>query len=328
MKRRHLLGLLGGAVGSSMAGGLAIAAGRGEPPRIAILLYGSLLQHDFPEHPLLVGLRDVGLVGGKTATVMVREAEGHPERLPQLAGELVAENPDIIITAGPQPIAAVKNATATIPIVMAIVSDPVTYGFVDGLARPGGNLTGLSMVNTELSSKRLELLRDTAPEIARVAVFTDPSMGPQGLPETTAAARALGLELQLLPMTAAEIERGFVDAERGRAQALLVMPTPFYNLPEVRRRIAALAIQHRLPSMCEEISYVRDGCLLSYGPDFPAMWRRSAVYADKILKGAKPADLPVEQPTKFNFFVSLKTAKALGLTVPQSVLARADEVIE
>jgi putative ABC transport system substrate-binding protein len=211
---------------------------------------------------------------------------------------------------------------------MAVISDPVTYGFVDSLARPGGNLTGLSMVNTELSSKRLELLKETAPEITRVAVFTDPSMGPQGLPETTVAAHALGLELQLLPLTAGEIERGFVEAERGRAQALLVMPTPFYNLPEVRRRLGALALQYRLPSMCEELSYVRDGCLLSYGPDFPAMWRRSAVYVDKILKGAKPADLPVEQPTRFNFFVSLNTAKSLGLSIPQAILQRADEVIE
>jgi putative ABC transport system substrate-binding protein len=132
----------------------------------------------------------------------------------------------------------------------------------------------------------------------------------------------------LLPLTSGEIERGFVEAERGRAQGLLVMPTPFYNLPEVRRRLGALALQYRLPSMCEEISYVRDGCLLSYGPDFPAMWYRSAVYVDKILKGARPADLPVEQPTKFNFFVSLKTAKALSLTVPPSILLRANEIIE
>jgi putative ABC transport system substrate-binding protein len=328
VKRRLLLAFLGGSAITSLMTSGSMAASRGEAPRIAILLYGSLQQHPGPEHPLLLGLRDVGLVDGKTATILMREAEGHPERLPQLAGELVAQNPDIIVTAGPQPIAAVKNATSTIPIVMAIVSDPVTYGFVDGLARPGGNLTGLSMVNTELSSKRLELLKETAPEIARVAVFTDPSMGPQGLPETTAAARLLGLELQVLSLTAEEIERGFAEAERGRAQALLIMPTPFYNLPEVRRQLGALAIQHRLPSMCEELAYVQDGCLLSYGPDFPAMWRRSAVYVDKILKGAKPADLPVQQPTQFKFVVSLKTAKAMGIGVPAAVLARADEVIE
>ena len=224
----------------------------------------------------------------------------------------------MIVTAGPQPIAAVKNATATIPIVMAIVSDPVTYGFVDSLSRPGGNLTGLSMVNTELSSKRLELLKEAVPDIARVAVFTDPTMGTQGLTETASTARVLGLELQVLRLTAGEIERGFVQAE----------PTPFYNLGEVRQRLGALALRYRLPSMCEEIAFVRDGCLLSYGPDFGAMWRRSAVYVDKILKGAKPADLPVEQPTKFELFVNMNTAKALRLTVPQSILARADEVIE
>jgi putative tryptophan/tyrosine transport system substrate-binding protein len=328
MRRRALILLGGIAIAWLGHNGSVLAAGPGKPPRIAILLYNSLQQHPGPEHPVLLGLRDVSLVDGTTATILVREADGHPERLPQLAAELVAERPDVIITAGPQPIAAVKNATNSIPIVMAIVSDPVTYGFVDGLAHPGGNLTGLSMVNTELSSKRLELLKEAAPAITRVAVFTDPTMGPQGLTETAGAARLLGLELQVLPLTAGEIERGFVEAQRAQAQALLVMPTPFYNLPDVRRRLGAMAIGHRLPSICEEISYVRDGCLLSYGPDFPAMWRRSAAYVDKILKGAKPADLPVEQPTQFNFFVNLNTAKALGLTIPQSILTRADEVIE
>ena len=329
MRRRLFLALFAGTVITSIVPiALAVAAGRGEPARIGILLYGSLQQHPGPEHPVLLGLRDVGLVDGKTATILVREAEGRPERLPQLVAELVAQNPDIIVTAGPQPIAAVKNATATIPIVMAIVSDPVTYGFVDSLAHPGGNLTGLSMVNTELSSKRLELLKEMAPEISRVAVFTDPSMGPQGLPETAAAARLLGLELQVLPLASGEMELGFAQAERGRAQALLIMPTPFYNLPEVRRQLGALAIQHRLPSMCEELAYVHDGCLLSYGPDFAAMWRRSAVYVDKILKGARAAALPVEQPTKFSFFVNLKTAKAIGIDVSAAILVRADEVIE
>jgi putative ABC transport system substrate-binding protein len=206
--------------------------------------------------------------------------------------------------------------------------DPVTYGFVASLPHPGGNLTGLSMVNTELSSKRIELLKEIAPGITRIAVFTDPTMGPQGLPETAAAARALGLELQVLELTGAAIEHGFAEAERGRAQALLVMPTPFYNLPDVRGRIGRLALQYRLPSMCEEVSYVRDGCLLSYGPDFTTMWHRSAIYVLKILQGAKPAELPVEQPTKFNFFINLNTAKALGLTVPPILLAMADEVIE
>ena len=328
MKRRALFLLPCIAIAWLGDGGSVLAAGSGEPPRIAILLYYSLLQHPGQEHPVLLGLRDVGLVDGKSATILVREAKGHPERLPQLAAELVAQKPNVIVTAGPQPVAAAKNATGTIPIVMAIVSDPVTYGFVDGLAHPGGNLTGLSMVNTELSSKRLELLKETAPAITRVAVFTDPTMGPQGLNETAVAARSLGLELQVLPLAAGEIERGFVEAERGQAQALLVMPTPFYNLPEVRQRLGALALEHRLPSICEEISYVRDGCLLSYGPDFSWMWRRSAVYVDKILKGAKPADLPVEQPTQFNFFVNQKIAHALGLTIPPSILARADEVIE
>jgi putative ABC transport system substrate-binding protein len=246
-------------------------------PVIGVLLYGTKLPNQ--EHPLIAGLRDVGLLDGRTASILVREAEGRTERLPQLASELVAAKPDVIVTAGPQPIKAVKDATSTIPIVMAIVSDPMTYGFVQSLPHPGGNLTGLSMV-------------------------------------------------QVLPLTAAEIEQGFAEAKRGQAQALLVMPTPFYNLPEVRQKLGTFAVQYGLPSMCEEISYVRDGSLMSYGPDFSAMWGRSAVYVDKILKGAKPSELPVQQPTKFELFINLKTAKALGLSVPQSLLARADEVIE
>ena len=322
MRRRDLL-ILGGA---AAAWPLTARAQQKPMPVIGVLLYGA--KSPDQEHPLLAGLREVGLMDGKTATILVREAEGEAERLPRLAAELVTAKPDVLVTAGPQPIRAAKEATSTIPIVMAIVSDPVTYGFVASLARPAGNLTGLSMVNTELSSKRIELLREFQPSIFRVVVFTDPSMGPQGLDETAAAARALGLDLQILPLAATEIDHGFAEAKRGQAQALLVMPTPFYNLPEIRRKLGGLALQHGLPSMCEEISYVRDGCLASYGPDFSAMWRRSAVYVDKILKGAKPGELPVEQPTKFELFVNLQTAKALNLTVPQSLLARADEVIE
>lgn len=327
MNRRTPLLIAIGAV-ITLACVSATVANAAERPRIGILLYYSLAQHPGSEHPVLLGLRDAGLIDGKTATVLVREAEGHPERLPRLAAELLAEKPDVLVSAGPQPIAALKNATATIPIVMAIVSDPVTYGLVANLAHPGGNLTGMSMVNTELSSKRLELLKEVAPAIGRVAVFTDPTMGEQGLPETAAASRALGLELQVLPLTADEIERGFVEADRGRAEALMVMPTPFYNIPRVRQRLGTLAVQHRLPSMCEEISFVRDGCLLSYGPDFAAMWRRSGVFVAKILKGAAPADLPIEQPTMFHLFANQNTAKALGLTLPPSILARAEEVIE
>src|SRR4029077_9851971 len=207
------------------------------------------------------------------------------------------------ITAGPQAVQAAKNATTTIPIVFAIISDPVTYGVVASLARPGGNVTGLSMANTVLSSKRLELLREVAPGIARVAVFTDPTMGPQGLPETKAAAAFLGLDLQVLNTTPTELEHAFADAQQGRAQALLIMPTPFFNVREIRQQLAEQALRQKLPSMCEEVSYVHDGCLLSYGPDFAEMWRRSTIYVDKILKGAKPADLPVEQPTKYSLFV-------------------------
>jgi putative ABC transport system substrate-binding protein len=325
MRRRDLLGLLGVA---AAVGPLAARADQRAMPVIGILLYNSLTKYSETVHPLILGLRGVGLIDGQTATILVRGADGRPESLPQLAAELIAAKPDILVSAGPQPIAALKSATATIPIVMAIVSDPVTYGFAQSLAHPGGNLTGMSMQNTELSSKRIELLREASPEIARIAVLTDPTMGPQGLPETSAAARALNLDLQVLPLSPDNIEQGFVEAERGKAQALLVMPTPFYNIPSVRQRLAGLALRYRLPSMCEEVSYVRDGCMMSYGPDFSAMWRRSAVYVDKILKGTKPADLPIEQPTKFDFFINLATAKGLGVTIPPLLISRADEVIE
>jgi putative tryptophan/tyrosine transport system substrate-binding protein len=323
-----MLGGSGGLLLSVPARGEPAAVISNRPARIGLLLYNSRPQYPSEEHPFFIGLRDIGLVDGRNVTVLVREAEGHVERLPQLGAELVAAKPDIIVTAGPQPIRAMKDATSSIPIVMAIVSDPVTYGFAASLAHPGGNLTGMSMVNTELSSKRLQLLKEATPGISRVAVLTDPTMGPQGLPETESAARALGLELQILTVTAGQINHGFGEAERGRAEALLVMPTPFYNLPEVRSRIGEVAVRYRLPSMCEEISYVRDGCLLSYGPDFAAMWRHSATYVDKILRGGSPGDLPIEQPTRFNLFVNLNTAKALGLRIPQTLLIRVDEVVQ
>ena len=301
--------------------------GSKRPVRIGILLSSSRMFLP-AEHPVFGGLRDVGLVDGRNATVLVRDADGDARRMPQLARELVAAQPDIIISAGPPAVQALKLATTTIPIVFAIISDPVAYGIVASFARPGGNLTGLSMVNTELSGKRLELLKELSPKITRIAVVTDPALGPQGLPETKMTAQRLGLELQIIESSPTELEHAFAEARRGGAQAVLVMPTPFYNITSIRHYLAEQAVQSRLPSMCEEISYVRDGCLLSYGPDFIEMWRRSAVYVDKILKGANPADLPVEQPTKFNLFVNQKTAKSLGITIPVTMLARADEVFD
>ena len=325
--RRLLLAALLGVFGGSVARGQAGVPDRDRPARIGILLSNARIFAP-AEHPVFVGLREAGWLDGQNATLILRDAEGQAGRLPQLAADLVATNPDVIITAGPQAVLAAKNATSTIPTVFAIISDPVTYGVVASLAHPGGNLTGLSMVNTVLSSKRLELLREVAPGITRVAVFTDPTMGPQGLPETKAAAASLGLDLQVLNTRPPEVESAFAEALQGRAQALLIMPTPFFNVREIRQQLAELALRQKLPSMCEEVAYVRDGCLLSYGPDFAEMWRRSAIYVDKILKGAKPADLPVEQPTKYSLFVNLKTATALGLIIPPAILARAEEVIE
>lgn len=325
MRRRELIALAGAA---ALLGSAAGRAQPGRQPRIGILLPNDRRQFGGPDHPAILGLRDFGLIDGKTATILVRQAEGHLARLPDLARELVAFRPTVLVTAGPQAIEALRKATSTIPIVMAIVGDPVTEGFVKTLAHPGGNMTGLSMLNTELSGKRLELLKEAVPTATRVAAFFEPTTGRSGLSETVAAARPLGLELQVLTVASGDIAQGFAAAAQGRAQALLVMPSAFYNNSRVRPRLGALALQYRLPSMCEAVSYVRDGCLSSYGPDFAAMWRRSAYYVDKILKGAKPADLPVEQPTKFVLAVNLKTAKALALALPPILLAQAGEVVE
>ena len=256
------------AIGWNLAWGQSTIPGRDRPARIGVLFYSSRVNGP-AEHPLFVGLREVGLLDGRNATLIIRDAEGQPERLPQLAAELVAAGPDVIITAGPQAVQAAKAATTTIPIVFAIISDPISYGVVASLAHPGGNLTGLSMVNTLLTSKRLELLKETAPWIARVAVFTDPTMGKQGLPETTIAAHALGLDLRIRNTPPTEFDRAFAEALSDDAQALLIMPSPFFNIHELRQHMAEQALRQKLPSMCEEVSYVRAALsVVRRDPDF------------------------------------------------------------
>ena len=275
-------------------------------------------------------LRELGHVEGKTFVLELRHSETKFERLPELARELVGLKMDVIVTATDVAIAAVKRETRTIPIVMAFSTDPVGTGFVTSLAHPGGNVTGISSISAELSGKRLELLREVVPGLSRVAFLWNPDVRGSLLDykETQATARSLRLELQSVEVSSVEdLDRAFSAMTSQRAQALILAagnPVTFSK----RAEVASFTQRHRLPSMYGTKEYVDAGGLMSYGPSVPGMYRRAAIYVDKILKGAKPADLPVEQPTKFELVINLKTAKALGLTLPQSLLQRADQVIQ
>jgi putative ABC transport system substrate-binding protein len=273
-------------------------------------------------------LRELGYVEGKTVVLEVRYGEARPERLPELARELVSLKMDVIVAGADGGIAALKRETQTIPIVMGNSSDPVGTGFVTSLARPGGNVTGLSTMSPELSGKRLELLREAVPGLSRVAFLWNPDVRGNVLDykETEGAARSLRLALQSVEVSRAEdLDRAFSAVTNERAQALVLPANPigFVN----RGRIASFAQRNRLPTMSAQREYVDAGGLMSYGHSLTDMFRRAAIYVDKILKGAKPAELPVEQPTKFEMVINLKTAKALGLTIPQSLIRRADQVI-
>jgi putative ABC transport system substrate-binding protein len=262
-----------------------------------------------------------------------RDAEGKLERLPALAAELVALKVDVIVSAGGTPPAlAAKQATRTLPIVFAFAGDPVKSGLVTSLARPGGNVTGSSMLGTaELVGKRLELLTQAVPGVSRVAVLRHPGFVSEradkdNLKAIDAAARALGVRLQVVEARGpADIDKAFADMTRARAGALAVTGSPMFTTE--RRRLVDLAAKNRLPAVYESREDVDAGGLMAYGPNWADLFRRAATYVDKILKGTKPADLPVEQPTKFELVINLKAAKTLGITIPQSLLARADEVI-
>ncbi len=278
------------------------------------------------------GLRDLGYVEGRNVVIEYRDAEGKPERFPALAAELVALNVDIIVAPITLTAVAAKQVTRTLPIVFATAGDPVGSGLVTSLARPGGNATGLSILAPELVGKRLELLKQAVPEVSRVAVLWRPgSMGERMdkdmLKEADGAARALGVRLHLVEARGpADFDRAFADITRARAAALTVFGSTMFS--NERRRLVDLAAKNRLPAVYTSREFVDAGGLLSYGPNAADLYRRAATYVDKILKGAKPADLPVEQPTKFELVINVKTAKALGLTLPQSLLQRADEVIQ
>jgi putative ABC transport system substrate-binding protein len=275
-----------------------------------------------------LGLRELGYVEGKNILLELRFTEGDSQREHAVAADLVRLNVDVIVTVGSNATRAAKQATATIPIVMTQDPDPVGNKFVASLGRPGGNITGLSNLNRELSGKRLELLKEILPRLSRVAVFgtsTQPGH-PQARKETELAGVALGVKLQYLDvLKPKDIEVAFRAAAKGRAEAILALGGAVLNLQ--RSQVVELAAKRRLPAMYSVRSYVEGGGLMSYGVSITDLDRRAATYVDKIIKGAKPADLPVEQPTKFELIINLKTAKQIGLTIPPNVLARADRVI-
>jgi putative ABC transport system substrate-binding protein len=275
------------------------------------------------------GLHELGYVEGKNIIIEWRFAEGKLDRLPALAAELVRLNVDIIVSTGPTVTRAAKEATSTIPIVMAFDTDPVGNGFVASLARPGGNITGLSSLAPEISGKQLELLKELVPRLSRVAVFGTTTVpgSMQALREMERAAGAFGVKLQYLDvLDPKDIETAFRTAGKGRADAVLVLTSGV--LADHRTEIAELAIRSRLPAIYFRSEFVEDGGLMAYGVSITDLDRRAATYVDKILKGTKPADLPVERPKKFEFIINLKTAKQIGLTIPPNVLVRADRVIK
>jgi putative ABC transport system substrate-binding protein len=325
----------------TLAGGLVAAPFAAEAQQVAkIARIGYLatnLEAGASSQPLREafrqGLRDLGYVEGRNVVIEYRDAEGKLERLPALAAELVALKVDVIVAAvGTLAALAAKQATRTLPIVFIGAGEPVTSGLVTSLARPGGNVTGLSLLFPELVGKCLELLTQAVPGVTRVAVLWHPGGAGErtdkdNLKAAEAAGRALGVRLQYLEARGpADIDRAFSDMNRARAGALTVLSTPMFG--SERRRLVDLAAKNRLPAVYQFREYVDAGALMSYGPNLADLVRRAATYVDKILKGTKPGDLPVEQPTKFEFVINLKTAKALGLTIPQSVLGRADQVIE
>ena len=304
---------------------LASAQPPGKLPRIGWLSP----DREFPGPAALEALREMGWVDGKNVIIEYRYAEGQPGRLPELAADLVRLKVDVIVTfsAG---VAVAKQATGTIPIVMATSADPVRSGFAASLARPGGNITGVTYLTDELAAKRLELLKETIPGLSRAAILWEPAHVDSEFKGMQSAAPVLRVRLQSLevprPARPREVERAIQAALAGRAQALILAPGGF----TIRngRRIIAIAAEKRLPVISAWGMFADAGALLTYGPNPSEVSRRTAVYVDKILKGAKPADLPVEQPTRFELVVNLKTAKALGLTFPREILVRVDRMIE
>jgi len=320
--RRVFIGTL--ALGLLAAALAAEAPPAGKIPRVGILAQNSPLWEDFRQ-----GLRDLGYVEGRTIVVENRWGEGSDERFPRLAADLARLGADVIVTWGTPATLAAKNATNTIPIVMAASGDPVGTRLIAGLARPGGNITGLSSHNPGLEAKRLELLKELVPKLSHVAVLWNPAnpLHDGLVREVKDTASQLGVRLELVGVKGStEFDAAFATMKKKRPDALIVEPDNIFYFHS--KRIVDFATKSRLPAVFTHREFADAGGLVVYGANYSALFRRAAIYVDKILKGAKPADLPVEQPTKFELVINLKTAKALGLTIPQSLLLRADEVIQ
>jgi putative ABC transport system substrate-binding protein len=325
LQRREFITLLGGAVIA-----WPLPARAQQPPKVPRIGY---VRAETPPavdiEAFRQGLREHGYVEGKNIIVEYRWAEGNEERLRSVVAELIHLNVDLIVSSAPAATRAAKEATTTIPIVMVLVADPVAFGFVASLARPGGNITGFAFLLPELSGKRLEVLKDFVPTLSRVAVLWNAanSYKLQDLREVQTVSSALGVTLHTFPVSGPnDFDDAFNAAVEARVDGVLTLEDPFTIAH--RKRIVDLALRHRLPALYAVRPFVDAGGLMSYGPNRADQNRRAASYVDKILKGAKPADLPVEQPTKFEFIINLKTAKALSLAVPSTLLVRADEVIE
>jgi putative tryptophan/tyrosine transport system substrate-binding protein len=294
-------------------------------PRLGALLYSSP-DTDPNFAAFRQGLRERGYVDGQNLLIEHHSAERKPERLPDLAAELVRSKPDLIFALGGDVVPFAQKATKTIPIVMWVSNDPVEMGFVESLGRPGGNITGVTLILDELAGKRLALLKEAIPQISRVAVLWSPDHADPEFKEIQREAKPLGVRLQSLEVRRGDdFEPQFQNATKGRSEAIIVVSSRL--MQGNRQRILEFAAKNRLPVIGDWGRWVPDGALFSYGPDTTEMVRRTAIYVDKILKGAKAADLPVERPTKFELVINLKTAKQIGLAIPPSVLARADKVI-
>jgi putative ABC transport system substrate-binding protein len=324
MRRRDFIGILGGAA----AWPLAVRAQQGKMPTIGYLGSSTALAQSQWTVAFVQRLRELGWIDGRNIAIEYRWAEGRSERFGEIAAEFVRLKVDVIVTAGTAPALATKRATSTTPIVFPLAGDPVGNGLVSSLARPGGNITGLSLQTTDIGAKRLELLREVVVPLSRLAIMANIGNAAAALEmdEVQQTARKLGLDVDRLEIRRAEEIAPAFETLKGRAEALYVCGDPLVT--NSRIRIITWALGARLPTMHGSREHVEAGGLMSYGPNFPDLFRRSAEYVDKILRGAKPGELPVEQPTRVDLVVNLVTAKVLGVTVPPTVLARADEVIE